>query len=87
MALIDGGQLKKELDKWAVSFSDSRCYVIGDAKVVIDNIPTIDAVPVTRCRDCTRHKVEMVNGAECWRCPLRELDVGPDYYCADGVRE
>ena len=46
MRVIDAEQLKKELDAWAVSLSDPRNYVIGDAKVVIDYIPAIDAVPL-----------------------------------------
>lgn len=66
----------------AKSYNDGFTYALE----LMDKQPTIDAVPVTRCRDCTRHKVEVINGAECWRCPLRELDVRADYYCADGVR-
>ena len=46
MRVIDAEQLKKELDAWAVSLSDPRNYVIGDAKTVIDYIPAIDAVPL-----------------------------------------
>lgn len=38
--------------------------------------PTIDAVPVVRCKDCKRH-------LECdyW------IENGDDWYCADGERE
>ena len=46
MRLIDAGEAKLSLD----------CTLIGDAADaacrVIDNAPTVDAVVVTRCKDC-----------------------------------
>lgn len=66
-----------------------RGYGLG-AKHVCDQIaaaPTVDAVIVVRCRHCKRSKVERINGHEVWRCPLRELDVREDYWCADAIKE
>ena len=66
-----------------------RGYGLG-AKHVCDEIaaaPTVDAVPIIRCRDCKRHKMVRINGAVVWRCPLRELDVAEDYWCADAIKE
>lgn len=53
----------------------------------IDNAPTIDAVPVVRCKDC-------VNSAEYpWRpedrlwCPVNNRPVCVDDFCNDGVKK
>lgn len=53
----------------------------------IDNAPTIDAVPVVRCKDC-------VNSAEYpWRpedrlwCPVNNRPVCVDDFCSDGVKK
>ena len=46
MRLIDAGNAKASLD-WTLSgdAADAACRVI-------DNVPTVDAVVVTRCKDC-----------------------------------
>lgn len=41
----------------------------------IDNAPTIDAVPVVRCKDCTEHQ----------KCSL-EQRLGWYGYCSEGER-
>ena len=55
MRLIDADALKEELNSWAVDLTKSKFphYVKDDADCIIDTAPTIDAVPVIRCRDCT----------------------------------
>lgn len=60
--------------KWAV--------LVGD----IDDAPTVDAVEVVRCRDCTK------NGL--FTCPicfienktLQFINHSPDFYCGEGER-
>lgn len=54
MRLINADKLKSELDAWAVSPRNPYCYIISDAKVVIDHQHTADAVEVVRCKDCRR---------------------------------
>ena len=47
----------------------------------IDDMSTIDAVPVTRCKDCKhRHLDGMI-----WDCPFG-LAGGEDFFCAYGAR-
>lgn len=48
MRLIDAGKAKVSLD-WTLigDAADAACRVI-------DNAPTVDAVVVTRCKDCAR---------------------------------
>lgn len=54
MRLIDADALKDELNNWAVDLTKSKFphYIKDDADCIIDTAPTIDAVPVIRCRDC-----------------------------------
>lgn len=91
MRLIDADALKEELNSWAVDLTKSKFphYVKDDADCIIDNAPTIDAVPrkdyeelerhfvnwepVVRCKDCKRRKNARENGRLYWG--------GYEYYC------
>ena len=53
-----------------------------EAKLTLDKMPTIDAVPVVRCRECA------VPHNRWTGCPnLGGLVTPPDFYCADGERK
>ena len=51
-----------------------------EAKLTLDNTPTVDAVPVVRCKDCKHYK----DG----RCffTMRRYGLYDDWFCADGER-
>lgn len=55
--LIDADNLDFTFDRRCFSEGDTQ-YVRGadDAIGVVNNAPTIDAVPVVRCRECKYHK-------------------------------
>ena len=59
-------------------------YGYVDAKQISD-APTVDAVPVVRCKDCKYHEDEEVGMVYCpnalggW--------VGENWFCADGERK
>ena len=64
MRLIDADELKKKISyrQWDVdddlprdeaSTRISECYVIDR---MVDDMPTVDAVPVVRCKDCKWYK-------------------------------
>ena len=86
MKLIDSDRLKRVLNK---NFGG-----IGGAAVLkqlIDNQPTVDAVPVVRCKNCTNRGKEN-------QCPMMkspddvyygewEDDTEDDYFCSFGERE
>lgn len=58
MRLIDADALKKKLFVFDVEFHDGhyqKYYVYKEKDV--DDAPTIDAVPVVRCKDC-KHRQE-----------------------------
>ena len=61
--LIDANALRKGLREAAMESDVS----LRDVLTTIDLFPTIDAVPVVRCRECKHHR----NGA----CPMRSFHV------------
>lgn len=80
MRIVDADALKKETGKWLTDPTDSR--LLAD---VIDNAPTIDAVPVVRCKDCRwwAKQEKSIQG----RCALNGTYPTGGWYCANGERE
>ena len=52
----------------------------------IDKAPTVDAVPVVRCKDCI-HSYDDLCGLCCTCGPYVDCVVQPEFYCADGKRK
>ena len=59
----------------------SAFYTVGD---IVDNAPTIDAVPVVRCKDC-KYMKDCIGGMI--QCVIHHTWFKPDHYCAYGERE
>ena len=65
-------------------------YVAQYARRALKNLPTIDAVPVVRCKDC-RHCTLLADSAGFY-CSAWHTDFyaphydAATYYCADGIR-
>ena len=58
-----------------------------EAKDVILNAPTVDAVPVVRCKDCKMWNVEWKHEAgDCYCYKFLEW-TDPDFFCAGGERK
>ena len=72
MRLIDADALIKEA-------CAEGAYGYVDAKQIAD-APTIDAVPVVRCKECI-HSYDDLCGL-CCTCVVQ-----PEFYCADGKRK
>ena len=77
MWLIDADALIKEA-------CAEGAYGYVDAKQIAD-APTVDAVPVVRCKDCI-HSYDDLCGLCCTCGPYVDCVVQPDFYCADGRR-
>lgn len=84
MRLIDGDALKEKISyrQWDVdddlprdeaSTRISECYVIDR---MVDDMPTVDAVPVIRCKDC---KWYYRGGATCMFWDGANSMCGDDY--------
>ena len=78
--LIDADKLEKQ-EYWG----NERCFDYVDAED-IDNAPTVDAVPVVRCKDC-KHSWEDISGLCCSHGVCVDLNVPGDFYCAYGKRK
>lgn len=58
-----------------------------DALENLKNAPTVDAVPVVRCKDCKYFK-SGYNGVDMWEwCKNNHIDVCKDWFCKSGVRK
>lgn len=77
MRLIDADALKKSVPNTHVDIFENcrNCELLDDEQVeeLIDNAPTIDAVPVVRCKDCFLY-------GECQAAKF----YGDDGYCSIG---
>lgn len=83
MRLIDADVLYailKQRDKQLTGlFGDLGGAASGAAKLVLVQ-PTVDAVPVVRCKDCKHRSTE----DNVWVCPFG-LPGGPEFFCGYGV--
>lgn len=73
-------------DPWHGRYRTQRDERV-EALLLIENAPTVDAVPVTRCRDCSWHDDDgcCLNpkcGKSWYGCP-----VNSNHYCSYGERK
>lgn len=55
-------------------------------KGILEAAPTVDAVPVVRCREC-KHSYESISGRYCTMGPCVDCIVPEDFFCSYGKRE
>lgn len=81
MRLIDGDVLWEKLD-------DEPWYDNADrdeiALPIVAAAPIVDAVVVTRCKDCEHKERATVNGKGFLICPASGMEVTPDDFCSYG---
>lgn len=75
MRLIDADALIAEYDRVHVGEP-------GGARKLMENAPTVDAVPVVRCKDCFYHG-DFDETGHCI-CDLTEAEMPMDGFCSDG---
>ena len=90
MRLIDANALISYMDECSKE-SRFRVYY-GYAKSFIDDAPTIDAVPVIRCRECEHHywEQEPCHGKTVHYCELphmRGIEIFKEFFCYYGERK
>lgn len=77
MRLIDADAFLERM-----SHTDRFFGVVYD----INDAPTVDAVPVVRCRDCKYAKNAKVNKKGFRICPASHMEIVDDDYCSYGER-
>lgn len=89
MRLIDCDTLKREITDSGEDCTIAN-YVRHVLRQTLDNVPTIDAVPVVRCRMCKHWTACETEDNDCYIygvCnQIGRLTIF-DWFCADGVRE
>lgn len=58
---------------------------LDEVSGVVDACPTVDAVPVVRCKDC-ENSYYAVDDLICSYGPCVDCPVSPDFWCANGRR-
>ena len=88
--LIDADALM-EAHVWKCGSDPYDPYYMGyqdaldNVEVVIENLPTVDAVEVVRCKDCKHYVWDEVDG--CHVCIEISKYVKKDFFCAYGERK
>lgn len=91
MRLIDADDFREYCQKIACEEKDNKVRVSWSFAIDIfcDEInerPTIDAVPVVRCRDCLSYDPSQwcigINGLHCGLCTVTGSDMPEDGFCS-----
>ena len=61
-------------------------YLTNYTTLILQEAPTVDAVPVVRCKDCI-HSYDDLCGLCCTCGPYVDCVVQSEFYCADGKRK
>lgn len=86
------GERLKDLGDWC---RDLRRHGIEQARSMVHEAPTIDAVPVVRCRDCVHSEIHRVRDGlfsetdvrKCEMCAFLSTVVDDDDFCSLGQRK
>lgn len=88
MRLIDTEQLEYKDFITPIRDKDGMVYPLhrlGVTKEDIKNAPTIDAVPVVRCKDCSHYRTNNTMGYP--HCEILKRFVTGDWFCSYGERK
>lgn len=80
MRLIDS-------DKFILALMDESLSSIDEDTILdlVDSIPTVDAAPVVRCKDC-EYSYDEISYLCCSHGVCVDCEVPPNFYCAYGKR-
>lgn len=93
MRLIDADALASSLNNGRLEEQTGRAVPfnagVAFALTMVEYAPTIDAVPVVRCKDC-RHAVDYYHEGDCYcsnpKWGLNYFGGSWEFYCADAER-
>ena len=87
MRPIDADALKAHIDKLPALPDGNFAGTHSALKALINMQPTIDAVPVVRCRECYYWE-SGENPCEKWEyCNFHRIGIGPHDFCSYGERK
>lgn len=79
-----------DADALLKAFADFPYGYRGMIKLEIENTPTIDAVPIIRCKDCKHFHVYEVSDIKLFQCERVRMNVilmDEDDYCSRAERK
>ena len=83
MRLIDGDGLWERLNYEPWENNADRDEI---ALPIVNAAPTVDAVPVVRCKDC-KNLVNTTINANCFLiCDISDMEIAPEDFCSHGER-
>ena len=85
MRLIDADAVKF---KFPYGFDNNGILMVpyNSCKCSLDDAPTVDAVPVVRCRDCVNVQSAKINKKGFLVCQASGLEITDDDFCSYGER-
>lgn len=91
MRLIDADALEKliteeEMHRWHDDYSQGRFDGAQSCLDLIHDAPTIDAVPVARCRECMHRYYYEEDIAPVCTAAMAYANTPDDWFCKDGER-
>lgn len=89
MRLIDADKLTKHLtyDIGNHPIHGNFKITVASVRAAISNMPTIDAVPVVRCKECWYYQNAKLNKKGFLICPASCTEITEDDYCGYGERK
>ena len=83
MRLIDSDELWDRLNYEPCEHNADRDEI---ALPIVNAAPTVDAVPVVRCKDC-KNLVNTTINANCFLiCDISDMEIAPEGFCSYGER-
>ena len=86
MRLIDAENLAKFIDYGHLNNPNEKLYSENDIREMIDMMPTVDAVPVIRCKDC-KYRDPEDHKCDCGHDIRWQLPREDNWFCADAERK
>ena len=83
MRLIDGDVLWERLNYEPWENNADRDEI---ALPIVNAAPTVDAVPVVRCKDCEYLVNTTINANGFLICDISDMEIAPDDFCSYGER-
>ena len=83
MRLIDGDGLWERLNYEPWENNADRDEI---ALPIVNAAPTVDAVPVVRCKDCEHLVNTTINANGFLICDISDMEIAPDDFCSYGER-
>lgn len=75
------------IDRDAIHWRPDENWELYATAADIRAIPTVDAVVVTRCKDCKYLVNATVNDNGFLICDISDMEVAPDEFCSRGEKE